>query len=134
MIEALHHIGIAVRSLDEALSRYVDELGLELASRETVASEQIELAVVMAGETRIELMAPTADTSPIAKFLAKRGPGVHHLAFKVGDCGEVLRVLNESGAAMIDQSPRSGAHGTKVGFMHPRQLGGVLAEFVEDPK
>ena len=134
MIEALHHIGIAVRSLDEALPRYVDELGLVLSCVEEVPREQIRLAVVMAGETRIELMEPTADSSPIARFLAKRGPGVHHLAFKVGDCGEVISVLIEAGAAMIDQVPRSGAHGTKVAFMHPRQLGGVLAEFVEEPR
>lgn len=132
MIESLHHIGIAVRSLDEALARYVEQLGLVLSSVEEVPSEQIKLAVVMAGDTRIELMEPTADSSPIAKFLAKRGPGVHHLAFKVGDCEEVIRVLSEAGAAMIDRSPRSGAHGSKVAFMHPRQLGGVLAEFVED--
>ncbi len=134
MIEELHHIGIAVRSLEESLPRYVDELGMVLAGREHVEVDQIDVAVVLAGETRIELMEPTADTSPVAKFIAKRGPGVHHLAFKVADCDEVIRVLNDSGADMVDKAGRPGAHGTRVGFMHPRYLGGVLTEFVEDPK
>ncbi|MHC5065928.1 MAG: methylmalonyl-CoA epimerase [Planctomycetota bacterium] len=134
MIEELHHIGIAVRSLDESLPRYVDELGMVLDGREHVASEEIDVAVVLAGKTRIELMEPTAETSPVAKFIEKRGPGIHHLAFKVGDCDQVVKVLTEGGADMIDKVGRPGAHGTKVGFMHPRHLGGVLAEFVEDPQ
>lgn len=134
MIEELHHIGIAVRSLDESLPRYVDELGMTLVGREQVVEDQIDVAVVLAGNTRIELMEPTAETSPVAKFIAKRGPGLHHLAFKVADCDQVIKVLNEGGADMIDKEGRPGANGTKVGFMHPRHLGGLLAEFVEDPK
>ena len=133
MIEALHHIGIAVRSLDEAIPRYVDGLGLKLDSVEEVPTERVKVAVVMAGTTRIELLEPTADDSPIAKFLEKRGPGVHHLAFKTADTGEQIRVLTEQGAPMLDTAPRPGAHDTKVAFIHPRYLGGVLAELVQDP-
>lgn len=133
MIEALHHIGIAVRSLDEAIPHYTEGLGLTLVGVEEVPTERVRVAVVMAGKTRIELLEPTADDSPIAKFLDKRGPGVHHLAFKTGDTAEQIRVLTEQGAPLLDAAPRPGAHGTRVAFIHPRYLGGVLAELVQDP-
>jgi methylmalonyl-CoA/ethylmalonyl-CoA epimerase len=133
MIEDLHHIGVAVRSLDEALPRWTDDLGLQLAGIEEVASERVRVAVLMAGRTRIELLEPTSPDSPIARFLERRGPGVHHLAFKVGSAGATIRVLAGRGAPLLDDAPRDGAHGTKVAFLHPRHLGGVLAEFVEEP-
>ena len=109
MIQELHHIGIAVRSVDDALSRYVDELGLRLESREEVAEEQAVVAVLRAGDTRIELLEPTAPDSPVARFLDKRGPGVHHLAFRVADTGGVVRVLTEAGAQSVDveETPRA---------------------------
>ena len=132
MIQELHHIGIAVRSIDDALSRYVDELGLRLESTDEVAAEQVKVAVLTAGETRIELMEPTDPDSPVARFLDKRGPGVHHLAFRVADAGGVVRVLTEGGAPLIEPAPRPGARGTTVAFIHPRYLGGVLVELVED--
>jgi methylmalonyl-CoA/ethylmalonyl-CoA epimerase len=134
MIEDLHHIGIAVTSLDEALPRYRDGLGLRLDSIEEVPTEQVRVAVLMAGKTRIELLEPTGDESPIARFLARRGPGVHHLAFQVGDTGRAIEVLTDAGASLLDQAPRPGAHGTRVAFVHPRWLGGVLAELVEEPR
>ena len=133
MIEELHHIGIAVRSLDEALPRYVDAMGLRLQGIEEVATEKVRVAMVFAGQTRIELLEPTDEASPIAKFLDKRGPGVHHLAFKVGDTGEMIKVLAEAGAPLLDETPRPGAHDTKCAFVHPKYLGGVLAELVQDP-
>jgi methylmalonyl-CoA/ethylmalonyl-CoA epimerase len=133
MIQELHHIGIAVRSLDEAITRYVDALGLQFEGIEDVPSEQVRVAIVKAGATRIELLEPTDPDSPIAKFLDKRGPGVHHLAFQVKDTGEMIKVLTDAGAPVLDESPRPGAHGTKVAFVHPKYLGGVLAEFVQDP-
>ena len=132
MIQELHHIGIAVRSVDDALSRYVDELGLRLESTEEVAAEQVKVAVLTAGETRIELMEPTDPDSPVARFLDKRGPGVHHLAFRVADTGSVVRVLTEGGVPLIEPAPRPGVRGTTVAFIHPRYLGGVLVELVED--
>jgi methylmalonyl-CoA/ethylmalonyl-CoA epimerase len=133
MIKGLHHIGIAVTSLDEVLPRYVDGLGLRLGTVEEVPSERVRVAVLHAGSTRIELLEATSEDSPIAKFLARRGPGVHHLAFEVEDTGAVIRVLSEAGAPLLDAAPRPGAHGTQVAFLHPRYLGGVLAEFVQDP-
>ena len=134
MIQELHHIGIAVRSLDDAIPRYVRGLGLTFHGIEEVPTEKVRVAVVTAGRTRIELLEPTSPDSPIAKFLARRGPGVHHLAFQVDSTGKQLRILAEAGAPVLDQTPRPGAHGTLVGFLHPRYLDGVLAEFVEDPK
>ncbi|MBK8975207.1 MAG: methylmalonyl-CoA epimerase [Planctomycetes bacterium] len=133
MIEELDHIGIAVHSVDEAVTRYVDGLGLRLDSVEVVPTERVRVAVLMAGRTRIELLEPTAPDSPIAKFLEKRGPGVHHLAFRCADTGAQIRVLTERGAPLLDREPRPGAHGTRVAFLHPKFLGGVLAELVEHP-
>ena len=134
MIQALHHIGVAVRSLDEALPSWVDGLGLRLDGVEEVPTEKVRVAVLWAGDTRIELLEPIGDDSPIARFLTRRGPGIHHLAFQVADTGEVIRVLTERGAPLLDSEPRPGAHGTAVAFVHPKWLGGVLAEFVAEPK
>ena len=133
MIQELHHIGIAVRSLDESIPRYVDALGLQLQGIEEVPTEKVRVAIVLAGATRIELLEPTDPESPIARFLDKRGPGVHHLAFQVADTGEMIKVLIDAGAPMLDETPRPGAHDTKVAFVHPKFLGGVLAELVQDP-
>ena len=132
MIQSLHHVGVAVASLDEALPRYRD-LGLRHDSTEEVPTEKVRVAVLFAGQQRIELLEPTADDSPIAKFLAKRGPGVHHLAFEVESTGAVMRVLMEEGVPFLSDAPRPGAHDTSVAFIHPKYLGGVLAELVELP-
>ncbi len=134
MIQELHHIGIAVRSLDETLPRYVDGLGLRLEGIEEVPSEKVRVAMVYAGGTRIELLEPTEPDSPIQKFLDKRGPGIHHLAFKVDDTGDMIKVLAGNGVPLLDQEPRAGAHDTRCAFIHPKYLGGVLAELVEDPQ
>ena len=133
MIKGIHHIGIAVRSLDESLPRYVDGLGLVLDGIEEVPTEKVVVAMLRAGTTRIELLEPSEESSPIAKFLDKRGPGVHHLAFEVADTGEMIKVLTDAGAPMLDDVPRPGAHDTKCAFVHPKYLGGVLAELVQDP-
>ncbi len=133
MLRGLHHIGVAVASLDEAIPRWVDGLGLTLDGIEEVPTEKVRVAVLLAGDTRIELLEPTAADSPIATFLAKRGPGVHHLAFAVDSAGGVLKVLADRGAPVLDRVPRPGAHGTMVAFVHPKYLGGVLAELVEPP-
>ena len=115
------------------MPRWVDGLGLRLGQVEEVESERVRVAILWAGSTRIELLEPTASDSPIQKFLDRRGPGVHHLAFKVGDTGEMIKVLTESGAPMLDDAPRPGAHDTRCAFIHPKWLGGVLAELVQDP-
>lgn len=132
VLQGLHHIGVAVASLQEALPRW-QGLGLELHSIEEVPTERVRVAVLLAGSTRIELLEPTAPDSPIAKFLAARGPGIHHLAFHVADCQRQIDRLAAAGAQLLDRAPRPGAHGCKVAFVHPRHLGGVLAELVEDP-
>ena len=132
-IQELHHIGVAVRSLEEALPKWTDGFGLLLESVDEVPTEQVRVAVLKAGGTRVELLEPTSEDSPIAKFLEKRGPGIHHLAFQVGDCQRKITQLVEGGAPLLNESPNPGAHGCKVAFVHPKHLGGVLAEIVEDP-
>lgn len=132
-IEGLHHIGIAVHSIAEALPRWTDGFGLVLKSVDEVPQEQVRVAVLMAGATRIELLEPMSPDSPVGKFLAKRGPGIHHLAFQVGDCQQKLDALAAAGAPVLNRKPNRGAHDWKVGFVHPKHLGGVLAELVEDP-
>ncbi|MCB9885563.1 MAG: methylmalonyl-CoA epimerase [Planctomycetes bacterium] len=131
-VAGLHHIGIAVTSLDEALPRWTG-FGLVLQSIEEVPTEQVRVAVLLAGTTRIELLEPTGPDSPIAQFLGKRGPGIHHLAFGVGDCQVQMDALAAAGAPLLGSAPRPGAHDCKVAFVHPRHLLGVLAELVEDP-
>lgn len=130
MIRGLHHIAVAVHSLDEALPRWVDGLGLRHAGTEEVPTEGVRVAILMAGDTRIELLEPTGPDSPIQGFLSKRGPGLHHLAFAVDDVGGVMKVLAERGAPLLSAAPKPGAHGTEVAFVHPKWLGGVLAELV----
>jgi methylmalonyl-CoA/ethylmalonyl-CoA epimerase len=116
------------------LPRWVDGLGLTLHGREDIPGEQVRVAILMAGDTRIELVEPMSPSSPVAKFLAKRGPGVHHLAFEVDDTGKAMQVMAERGATLLSQEPNPGAHGTKQAFLHPRWLQGVLAELVQDPQ
>ena len=134
MIRDLHHIGIAVRSIEDALPHYVDGLGLALQSVEDVPTERVKVAVLMAGAVRLELLEPSSPDSPIASFLEKRGPGVHHLAFEVESAATSLDALKADGVPVLDDAPRPGAHDTRVVFVHPRYLGGVLAELVEMPR
>ena len=126
------HIGVAVESIEAALPFYRDVLGLVPGHAEEADGARI--VSLHFGASDVELLEPKQADSPIAKFLARRGPGVHHLAFQVDSTGKQLRILAEAGAPVLDQTPRPGAHGTLVGFLHPRYLDGVLAEFVEDPK
>jgi methylmalonyl-CoA epimerase len=131
-VHGLHHIGIAVRSIQEALPRWID-MGLRLQSIEDVPTEKVRVAILLAGTTRIELLEPLTPDSPLAGFLQKRGPGIHHLAFAVGDCQRTIDSMTAQGAPMLSSTPNPGAHDCRIAFVHPRHLGGVLAEFVEDP-
>lgn len=131
--KGLHHVGIAVRSIQEALPHWTEGFGLVLQGIEEVPTEKVKVAVLRAGPLRIELLEPTSGESPIAKFLDKRGPGVHHLAFEVADCQAQITALQGASAPLLDQAPRPGAHDCKVAFVHPKHLGSVLAELVEDP-
>jgi methylmalonyl-CoA/ethylmalonyl-CoA epimerase len=130
----LDHLGIATKSLDEALSFWVDSLGLENVHSETVEDQKVRVAMLPVGESRIELLEPTSDDSPISKFLEKRGPGIHHIAIEVDDIEASLKQLKDKGARLIDESPRIGAENCLVAFVHPSSTGGVLLELVQTPK
>lgn len=129
----IEHIGIATESLDDALGFWRDALGLSLVHTEEVAEQGVRVAMLPLGEPRIELLEPTHAGSPVAKFLAKRGPGIHHIAVRVDDIRATLARLRAQGARLIDETPRVGAEGCLVAFVHPASAGGVLLELVEHP-
>jgi len=127
------HIGIAVKSLDAALPFYTQQLGLPLIGTEEVASEQVRIAFLAIGESRIELLEPLSDESPIAKFIEKRGEGIHHIALDVDDIQERLARLASNGVALIHETPKPGAHGAQIAFLHPKAASGVLFELCQYP-
>jgi methylmalonyl-CoA/ethylmalonyl-CoA epimerase len=127
---AIHHLGVAVDDLDEALSTYERLLGARLEYRETVEDQGVEAASIRVGESRVELLASLGEETPVGKFLAKRGPGMHHVAYEVDDLSASLQELAGQGAELIDQQPRRGLFGLEVAFVHPDSLHGVLAELV----
>ena len=127
----IDHIGIATNGIADAASVYCEALGLTVGEFEEVPSQKVRVAMLPVGESRIELLEPTSDESPISKFLAKRGPGIHHIAFGVDDIRSALADLKSKGARLIDEEPRSGAGGCLVAFIHPSSTGGVLIELVE---
>ncbi|HEY0170220.1 MAG TPA: methylmalonyl-CoA epimerase [Pyrinomonadaceae bacterium] len=127
----VEHIGIATRSIEEALGFWRDALGLEVTHTETVEEQGVNVAMLPAGEPRVELLEPTGPDSPVAKFLEKRGPGIHHIAVRVADIRAALARLKTEGARLIDEEPRVGAGGCLVAFVHPSAAGGVLLELVE---
>lgn len=128
MKATLDHIGIAVSSLSDALSFYRDALGLEIETPEEVASQRVRAHFIPAGECAIELLEATAPDSPIAKYVDKRGPGLHHLTLRVDDITSALAQLRAKGIRLIDEVPREGAHGSLVAFIHPASAHGVLVE------
>ena len=129
----LDHVGVAVRTLDEG-SRPYQLLGLTRdGDDEEVAAQGVRVRVLRSGESRVELLEPTSPGSPLVKFLEKRGPGVHHLAFRVDDLDAEIQRLQAEGAPFIDPEPKPGRHGTRVVFLHPSWAGGVLVELVEHP-
>jgi methylmalonyl-CoA/ethylmalonyl-CoA epimerase len=125
----IEHIGIAVNSLDEAIPYYENVFGLECYAIEEVADQKVRTAFFRVGDTKIELLESTDPDGPIGKFIEKRGPGVHHLAFAVENVGESLKHAKEQGIVLIDEVPRKGAEGLQIGFLHPRSTQGVLTEF-----
>ncbi|HWB21634.1 MAG TPA: methylmalonyl-CoA epimerase [Gaiellaceae bacterium] len=126
----IHHLGVAVEDLDQAVDTYQRLFGAELEHRETVADQGIEAASMLVGDGRVELVASLGPDTPVGKFLAKRGPGMHHVAFEVDDVGDELARLAAEGTELIDESPRHGLFGLEVAFVHPHATGGVLAELV----
>lgn len=126
------HIGIAVRDLDEALRLYHEALGLPLHGREYVQSDGVNVAFLPVGDTELELLEATDPESPVARFIEKRGEGIHHIALEVGDVAETLKILRGRGYRLIDEEPRTGAGGVRVAFVHPRSASGVLIELCEN--
>ena len=127
----LDHIGIAVASLAEAVAFYEGALGLSVSGYETIAQEKTKVAMIPVGESRIELLEATEPDSPIARFIAKRGPGLHHISLRVPNLEDAVFRLQESGVKLISQEPRVGAGGHRYAFIHPSSAGGVLLELVE---
>jgi methylmalonyl-CoA/ethylmalonyl-CoA epimerase len=126
----IHHLGVAVADLDEAIETYRRLFGAELEHRDVVPDQGVEAASLRAGGSRVELLAPTADDSPVGKFLARRGPGMHHVAYEVADIRAALAELAAAGAELTDAEPRQGLFGLQVAFVHPDSVHGVLTEVV----
>jgi len=131
MLKKIDHIGIAVHSLDETITFYRDMLDMALLGIEEVAEQKVKVAMLQVGESKIELLEPTSPDSPVARFLEKNGPGVHHLAYEVEDIDAAIVKLERDGARMIDRTPRNGAHGTRIAFIHPKSSNGVLTELCQ---
>lgn len=132
--KGLYHIGVAVKSLTEGLALWRDTLGLKLVEEEELPDRGLRVAMLEAGGTEVELLESTRDDSVIAKYIAKRGPGIHHLAFEVEDIDASLAELKAQGVRLVDEVARPGASRTRVAFLHPAATGGVLVEIVEKPK
>lgn len=124
----IEHLGIAVKSIEEALPYYENVLGLKCYSIEEVPDQKVRTAFMMVGQTKLELLEPTSDESPIAKFIEKRGEGIHHIAFCVEDTNEALADAASKGIKLIDEKARKGAEGLNIGFLHPKSTMGVLTE------
>lgn len=131
MFEKLDHIGVAVRSIDESLSVYRDVFGMKHEKTEEVPDQKVKVAFLDVGGVHVELIEPTSEDSPVAKHLAARGEGLHHLAFRVVDIEDAIGKIGSADMRMIDSTPRTGAGGKKIAFVHPRSSGGVLTELVQ---
>jgi methylmalonyl-CoA epimerase len=131
MFARVDHIGVAVEDLDAAIALHEDAYGMAVAHREVIAEQGVEAVLLDVGENHVELLAPLGAETPVGKFLAKRGPGLHHVAYQVADIDATLATLKRSGMALIDEQPRVGIRGSRVAFLHPRATQGVLTEIVE---
>jgi methylmalonyl-CoA/ethylmalonyl-CoA epimerase len=128
--KGIHHLGVAVEDLDEAVDTYRRLFGAEVEHRDTVAEQGVEAAAMRVGDSRVELLSSLGDETPIGKFLASRGPGMHHVAYAVSDLQRELQGLAEQGVELIDEEPHRGLFGLEVAFVHPDSVHGVLAELV----
>jgi methylmalonyl-CoA/ethylmalonyl-CoA epimerase len=130
LAKGIHHLGVAVEDLDEAVDTYQRLFGAELEGRDRVETQGVEAAAMRVGESRVELLASLGDETPVGKFLANRGPGMHHVAFEVTDLRRELAELADQGVELIDEEPHHGLFGLEVAFVHPDSVHGVLAELV----
>jgi len=128
---SIDHIGVAVADLDAAIALHRDTYGMPLVHRETIASQGVEAALLDVGESHLELLAPLGGDTPVGRFLAKRGPGLHHVAYRVDDVAAALDEARAAGLRLIDEAPRTGIRGSQVAFLHPDSSGGVLTELVQ---
>ena len=133
-VEKIDHIGIAVESIEKWIGYYKDTLGLEYSGSEEIPEQKVRVAFLKIGESKFELLEPTSDDSPIAKFIEKRGGGIHHISVKVDDIEAALTRHHEAGALLIDEKPRIGAHNMRIAFIHPKTSGGVLMELCQEPE
>ncbi|OLC20467.1 MAG: methylmalonyl-CoA epimerase [Chloroflexi bacterium 13_1_40CM_66_19] len=127
----IHHVGVAVEDLEAAIELYTNNFGAELTHRASNEKDGLTAAFLRAGEAEVELIQPLREDTPVGKFLANRGPGLHHIAIAVNDIHQAIAEARANGLEMIDQEPRIGLHGTRIAFVHPKSVGGVLTEFVE---
>jgi methylmalonyl-CoA/ethylmalonyl-CoA epimerase len=134
MFDRIDHIGVAVSDLDAALALYDSELDMALVHRETVESQGVEAVLLDVGENHVELLRPLSPDTPVGKFLAGRGPGLHHVAYQTADIEAELERLKAAGLRLIDSSPRTGIRNSRVAFLHPKSTGGVLTEIVQPPE
>ena len=131
MLDRIDHIGVATDDLDGAVALYEGSLGMPVAHRENVESQGVEAVLLDVGEGHVELLSPLGRDTPVGKYLDKRGPGLHHVAYAVADIDKTLGELKQSGIELIDSEPRQGIRDSRVAFLHPRSTGGVLTEIVE---
>ena len=131
MIHKINHIGIAVSSLKDQIPFYRDVLNLTFLGEETVSDQKVRIAMFQCGKVKIELLEPTSEDSPIASFLEKKGPGIHHIAYETDSVEKEIETLKAAGVRLIDSQPRNGAHGTKIAFVHPSSTGKILTEICE---
>jgi methylmalonyl-CoA/ethylmalonyl-CoA epimerase len=134
VFEAVDHVGIAVEDLDEAIELYSERLGMPLEHRETVTEQGVEAALMGVGDSHVELLRPLSRETPVGRFIAKRGPGLHHAAYRCADVAEALERCRANGLRLIDNEPRRGIRDSRVAFLHPSSTGGVLTELVQPAK
>jgi methylmalonyl-CoA/ethylmalonyl-CoA epimerase len=131
MLSTIDHVGVAVEDIEAAIAVYRDALGMPLVHRETVAEQGVDAALLDVGDTHVELLQPLGRETAVGKFLARRGPGLHHVAYRVEDIEATLNALAGAGIRLIDEQPRVGIRRSRVAFVHPASVGGVLTEIVE---
>ena len=132
LLTEIDHVAIAVNDLEAAIQYYKDVFGAEVEHRETVESDGVEEALLKVAESYVQLLTPTRDDSPVAKYLEKKGEGIHHVGYRVADCGAALQAVKDAGGRTIDEAPRPGSRGTTVAFVHPKGAFGTLIELVQE--
>jgi len=132
LLTEIDHVAIAVRDLEAAINYYAETFGATVAHRERIESDGVEEALIKVADSYIQLLTPTSDSSPVAKYMEKKGEGIHHVGYRVDDCGIALQAVKDHGGQTIDQAPRPGSRGTTVAFIHPKTAFGTLIELVQE--